>query len=231
MTETAPVMMTAAPVAAETWSEALEFEAPYLIEKLVKDHVVETADEGRALFREVKRYLVLTASDRTVAWAMYSLRIDQVWHQFILFTRQYIDYCRNNFDKYIQHAPSTAPALEGVAHLASSTFDMFVDKYMELFGEPLPDLWYDEKNVTLERRIVNARAGTLSLRDDDDMVELVNSKGEPVFAVETVARAALEFIAGKGTFFVRELPGDIPDEQRIALISTLVEHKLLDLAG
>lgn len=231
MIETAPVLPTAAPVAAKAWSEALAFEAPYLIEKLVKDHIVGTADEGQALFREVKRYLVLTASDRTVAWAMYSLRIDQVWHQFILFTRQYIDYCRNNFDKYIQHAPSTAPAVEGVAKLVPSTLDMFADKYMELFGERLPDLWYDEKNVTLERRIVNARAGTLCLRDDDDMVALVNRNGEPVFAVEMVARAALEFIARTGTFFVRELPGDIPDEQRIALISTLVEHKLLDLAA
>jgi hypothetical protein len=222
-------MTKTSPIAPQVYSQALGFEAPYLIEKLVKDHVVESADEALALFGEVKRYLVLTATDRTVAWAMYSLRIDQVWHQFILFTRQYIDYCLKNFDKYIQHAPSTAPVLEDTSRLTPLTFGMFAERYEELFGEPLPDLWYDEKNVTMDRRIVNARAGTFSLRDDDDMVELLNGEGEPVFAVEQVARPALEFIRGTGTFFVREIP-ELPDEQRIALVSVLVEHKLLDMA-
>jgi hypothetical protein len=230
MTTTALDTTTPATVAAESYSEALAFEAPFLIEKLVKDHVVESADEARTLFREVKRYLVLTIVDPGVVWAMYSLRVDQIWHQFILFTRQYIYYCRQNFDKYIQHAPSTAPVPEGAAKLTPSTFGMFADRYLELFGEPLPELWYDEKNVTLERRIVNSRAGTFGLRDDDDMVELLNGKGEPVFAVDRVARTALEFVAGIGTFFVRELP-ELPDEQKIALVSTLVEYKLLDLAS
>ena len=101
----------------------------------------------------------------------------------------------------------------------------------ELFDEPLPDLWYDEKNVTLERQIASPRAGTFTVRDEGEMVELLNSKGEPVFAVELLAPAALAFIAGTGTFFVRELPGELRDEQRIALVSTLVEHKLLDLVG
>ncbi|MCX4821174.1 hypothetical protein OG883_14890 [Streptomyces sp. NBC_01142] len=221
---------TTEPVAAELPSEALEFDAPFLIEKLLKDHVVESAAEAQALFREVKRFLVLTAADRTVAWAMYSLRVDQIWHQFILFTRQYIDYCLRNFDKYIQHAPSTAPVVEGMERLTPSTFHLFADTYEQLFGEPLPDLWYDGNNVTLGRRIVNARVGSFSLRDDDDMVELLNAKGEAVFAVDQVARAALEFITCTGTFFVRELPGELPDEQRIALVSTLVEYRVLDLA-
>ena len=49
------IMTPPARVAAGAHSEALEFEAPCLIDKLVKDQVVESADEGRALFREVKR--------------------------------------------------------------------------------------------------------------------------------------------------------------------------------
>ena len=82
MTPAQLAIPTTTRVGAKAWSEALAFEAPFLIEKLVKDHVVESADEARALFREVKRYLVMTAADPTVAWAMYSLRIDQIWHQF-----------------------------------------------------------------------------------------------------------------------------------------------------
>jgi len=67
--------------------EALTYEAPFLIEKLLKDHIVDTAEEGQALFAEVKKYIVLTRSDETTLWDMYSLRIDEVWHQFILFGR------------------------------------------------------------------------------------------------------------------------------------------------
>ncbi|MFC7265669.1 glycine-rich domain-containing protein [Streptomyces lutosisoli] len=222
---------TTGSVAAEVWSQALAYEAPFLIEKLTKDHVVESADEAEALFREVKRYLVMVAADRTVVWSMHSLRVDQIWHHFILFTRQYIDYCRLNFGRYVQHAPSTAPPVEGLAPRRPSTFQQFSDAYEKLFGEPLPDLWYDEKSVTVDRRIVNSRVGAVSLRDDEDMVELLNGKGEPLFAVDHVARPALEFITRTGTFFVRELPGDLLDEQRVALVSALVEHKVLDLAA
>jgi hypothetical protein len=224
-----PAMTTTIePVATEVWSQALAYDAPFLIEKLMKDHVVESAEEAEALFREVKRYLVMVAADRTVVWAMHSLRVDQVWHQFILFTRQYIDYCRQNFGRYIQHAPSTAPPVEGLAPRRPSTFKQLAEAYEKLFDEPLPDLWYDEKNVTMDRLIVNSRASIL--RDDEDMVELLNGKGELIFAVDRIARPALEFIANTGTFFVRELPGDLFDEQKVALVSTLVEHKVLDLA-
>ena len=43
--------------------DALDFEAPYLVEKLVKDRVVDSAEQGSALFTEVKRYLVLNQVD------------------------------------------------------------------------------------------------------------------------------------------------------------------------
>ncbi|MFF0156066.1 glycine-rich domain-containing protein [Streptomyces sp. NPDC005263] len=224
------IATTTGSAAEQAWSPALTYEAPFLIEKLMKDRVVESVDEAEALFREVKRYLVMVAADRTAVWAMYSLRVDQVWHHFILFTRQYIDYCRRNFGKYIQHAPSTAPPVEGLAPRRPSTFQQFSDTYENLFGEPLPDLWYDEKSVTPDRRIVNSRLGAVSLREDEDMIELLNGKGEPIFAVDRIARSALEFITRTGTFFVRELPGDLMDDQKIALVSTLVENKILDIA-
>ena len=216
--------------AAARWSRALSYDAPFLVAKLVKDHVVDDPDEALALFREVKRYLVLTAERRDVAWSMYSLRVDAIWHQFILFTTQYIDYCRDNFGRYVQHAPSTAPRVEGAHRGTASTFALFRAQYRELFGEELPDLWYDETNVRIDTRIVNARAGALHVRRDD-MVTLLDAGGEPLFAVEDVAGPALEFIARTGTFFVRELPGALRDDQRIAVIATLVEHRVLDLAA
>ena len=123
--------------------DALHFDAPYLIEKLVKDHVVDSADQGRALFTEVKRYLVLNQVDRTKSWKMYSLRVDEVWHQFVLFTVEYFAFCDKYFGHYAHHAPSNAPD-PGFGHRApEATFAEFSDRYREMFGVELPNVWDD----------------------------------------------------------------------------------------
>ncbi|MCZ8382106.1 hypothetical protein O6P37_24875 [Mycobacterium sp. CPCC 205372] len=225
-------MAEPARASADGYADALAFEAPYLIEKLVKDHVAESVDHAELLFREIKRYFVVTECDAGVTWSMYSLEVDAVWHQFVLFTRQYIDYCRAHFRGYIQHAPSNAPKIRLAAVREPSTFEMFAQRYAQLFDESLPDVWYDDRNVTLARRILFSRADDLTLRDGDDgMVELLDSHGEPIFAVDPVARAALEFMADVRHFFVRELPGDLDDDQRIALVSVMVENRILALAA
>ena len=122
---------------------SLSFEAPYLIEKLVKDHICASEDEARALFREVKRYLFLNRSDQTKIWEMYSFRVDEAWHQFVLFTRQYIDFCMRHYGMYLPHSPSNAPeTAKGSAarDFPVATFKEFHAYYEQVFGEPLPDL-------------------------------------------------------------------------------------------
>ena len=74
---------------------ALAYDAPFLIEKLNKDQIVDSAAEGEMLFTEVKRYLVLTRLDPHISWQMYSTRVDEVWHQFVLFTHEYRELLRS----------------------------------------------------------------------------------------------------------------------------------------
>ena len=64
-----------APQADSGVDDVLAFEAPYLIEKLMKNSIVDTAEEAEALFREVKRYLVLCDGEDNMVWNMYSLRV------------------------------------------------------------------------------------------------------------------------------------------------------------
>jgi hypothetical protein len=72
--------------------ESLAYEAPFLIEKLLKERIVDTKEEAEALFTEVKRFILLVRSDETTLWDMHSLRIDEAWHQFVLFTAEYIEF-------------------------------------------------------------------------------------------------------------------------------------------
>ena len=210
-----------------TFFDALDFEAPYLIEKLLKDCVVDTAEQASALFTEVKRYLVLNHIDRTKSWKMYSLRVDEVWHQFVLFTVEYSAFCDKYFGHYAHHAPSNAPD-PGFGHRApEATFAEFTERYRQMFGAEPPDLWDDSTSIAPHRRIVNERAGQLELRSADDMVDLIGRNGRVLFSVNEIARAALRFIAGTGAFYVRELPGDLTDDEKVALIATLIDMKLL----
>lgn len=42
--------------------------------------------------------------------AMPSRAVDEAWHEFILFTREYAAFCRGAFGRYLHHTPSSALA-------------------------------------------------------------------------------------------------------------------------
>lgn len=210
---------------------ALEYQAPFLIEKLLKEHIVDSASEGETLFTEVKRYLVLTRLDRHVSWQMYSTRVDEVWHQFVLFTREYGMFCDQHLGGFAHHRPSNAPELPWRHDLEPSTFRSFRARYRAVFGRELPECWMDERNITLARRLINEKARRLFVVEDTERVSLVDEGGTIAFSVDTFAAEAVSFIARTPAFYVRELPGDLTDEERIAIAATLVESRLLRVAS
>ena len=209
--------------------DALDHEAPYLIEKLLKECVVDTPEQAEALFTEVKRYLVLNQLDRTKSWQMFSLHVDEVWHQFVLFTVEYVAFCHKYFGHYVHHAPSNAPdpGPEFGERPPTATFDEFAQRYREIFDSPLPDLWRDSSCVTTHRRVLNDRAGHLDLVTADGMVDLLAPSGRVLFSVNDIALEAMQFLASTGAFYVRELPGALDDDEKVALIANLVDLKLL----
>lgn len=212
-------------------SAALDFEAPYLVERLVKHGTAASPQEALALFTEVKRYLVLAATDRNRLWDMYSLRVDEAWHQFILYTAQYSEFCRRFFGHYVHHAPNNAPRSAAHVTVPTASFTQFCDRYRELFGVLPPDVWYDELSVTPASRLRNDLAGKLTLRRQDDMIELMSESGEVLFSINDLAEDALAFVVRMQSFYVRELPGELNDEEKVGLAGALVEGGILRVAG
>ncbi len=209
-------------------TEALEFGAPYVIERLVKDRVCDSAGDAEALFREAKRYLVLCEATTGASYGMYSVMVDAAWHNFILFTAEYTDYGRRYFGSYLHHAPAGSPdEARQIAEEKVASFNDFRVAYEELFGEPLPSVWYDENSVVPSRRVVNDNAEQWSVTVDDDTVALIDSVGDPVLSVDALALPAMSFIARTGDFCVRDLPGDLTDEEKVALITPLVRSGVL----
>src|SRR5215216_1601932 len=215
---------------------ALKYDAPFLIQKLVKDRIAETEEEAEKLFMEVKRFLVLVRNDADVtAWDMYSRRVDEAWHQFVLFTREYIDFSFDHFGSYVQHSPGiAAPQGEEIdgptQEQQPQCFHDFIKRYEEFYGIPLSDVWHDAESVTPGRRVLNDDAGKQMVRAENGHVAILDRNEDVVISVSGPAKDALEFVATTGAFYVRELPGDLTDEEKIGLVTALVEQGVLRVA-
>ncbi len=209
--------------------ELLAFDAPYLVEKLVHRGAARDADEARALFQEVKKYLVLTTVHSELAIPMFSRRVDDAWHQLVLFTREYAAFSREHFGRFVDHTPREesggAPAGEPI-ELAR-----FEQLYSALFGELSP-LWRDAHGMRASSHVAKRRWGKpMTVRRSTERAELVLLREPPVVlcAVSPRAAAALAFAIEIPAFYVRELPGLAADEQ-IALAALLVDLSVLDVS-
>lgn len=211
--------------------ELLEYEAPFLSDKLLKLKVVRSADEATSLFSEVKKYLVLCEVHRASTIPMFSRRVDEVWHQFVLFTAHYDAFARSYFGKFVHHNPVEA-ATDADNLVPEMTFAEFRAAYEALFGA-LPDAWFDELSVEPGSRVLRATwRSPFAVRLAGSKAELVMQREPPVVVcrVDARAAAALEFLIACDVFHVRELPGLTDDDDRVLLCRALVKIGVLFIA-
>jgi len=111
------------------------FEAPYLEERLLKSGTFKSPEEYREAFVEFKKYVGLVGVHKNEPLAMASEKVDEVWHQFILFTRKYHNFCKDTLGEYLHHLPRTSHTPlhpDGDKNVAR--------RYREMYGEP-SKLW------------------------------------------------------------------------------------------
>ncbi len=94
----------------------------------------ETAEN---LKKECLRYLTLCALHPEKEISMFNEMVDEYWHTFLLFSREYFDFCHDLGIPYIHHYPNVSEEKpkEG------ATFSDFEKLYQETFEEDLPALW------------------------------------------------------------------------------------------
>jgi hypothetical protein len=221
-------------VTGHLWDELFAFRAPYLEKKLLMNKIVASQEEAWELFTEVKRYLVMIESDHDHVYPLFALRVDEVWHQFVLFSKEYAAFCERFFGRFLHHYPSNAPGGDSIKRTPEATQGEMEEAYRALFGIDMPDVWRDELSMKPSRRLLrNDLAGAFSVRVDAGKAELVLTadQGDRVLVrVDSWGEAALRFIASHDAFFVRELPGDVHDDDRDALCRALVASYVLRVA-
>jgi hypothetical protein len=117
----------------QTLAQTLLLQHPALVQKICKATLASASDAEHGL-TETLKFLAL-ANENSASECSPSQRVDLVWHEFILFTRLYANFCQQNFGKYIHHEPSA----DGKA--CSSTYQHTLDLYRQRFGAPDPDWW------------------------------------------------------------------------------------------
>jgi hypothetical protein len=210
--------------------EALSYQAPFLIEKLLKERIVDSAEQAQALFTEAIKYLILNRMHPGKQWMMISRLIDEAWHQFVLFTVEYSKFCVRYFGMYLHHAPGNDPNTAARPPSSVPTVGDFRSHYEQVFGMPLPEIWHDATAIRLNQRILISDAGGALRLDSDEpgMVTVRGDKGAMV-SVSELARTALEFALRTKAFYVRELPGDLTDDEKLGLVDTLVKQHVCSL--
>ena len=87
--------------------DVLSYQHKGLIERLM-DKMSLSRNEAEELKSDMLRFLYLCGTDvKSRTFAPPEL-IDEAWHNFILFTREYGGFCKRYFGGFIHHAPNTS---------------------------------------------------------------------------------------------------------------------------
>ncbi len=97
-------MNTASPTRSVSLNAVMNYTHPGLVERL-QDKLNLPHEDAQLLFDDTKRFLYLCAiSDSPIAPPEM---VDEGWHNFILYTADYTQFCQRFFGRMINHFPKT----------------------------------------------------------------------------------------------------------------------------
>jgi len=68
--------------------------------------------------------------------------IDLMWHIFLLYTRDYADYCQRYFGEFLHHQPDLVPYFEEKGFEFEPNLEKFLNYTFDLFGESVIRRWF-----------------------------------------------------------------------------------------
>ena len=91
----------------------LGFIKSYLFHKSIKNKIYNkhpqlTPDESHLVFRALRDYFWMCNKANRNMVAMPSQIVDEAWHEFILFTRNYEQFCSKALGRFLHHTPTEA---------------------------------------------------------------------------------------------------------------------------
>lgn len=115
-----------------TWADDVLGQMPVLKSKLAAISILNELD-AKLLLTETLKFLYLIAKYKQSLSP--SIIVDLTWHEFILYTRLYHDFCMDKFGRFIHHTPG------GDASENQRKFLKTLHYYILNFGEPPQEIW------------------------------------------------------------------------------------------
>jgi hypothetical protein len=131
--------------------EVLAYRHPAVVRRYAKEHGA-TLGEAEAVFQETLKWLYLCyrgiiAGPESVGCPMTPeiAQLDEMWHTFMLFTRDYADFCERYFGFFLHHVPNedeeeTPEDPQTVRAQLERHFGLVYD----VLGEETLQSWYEE---------------------------------------------------------------------------------------
>jgi hypothetical protein len=120
--------------ALEMLDAARSFDMKNIVDRYCKEQN-ESIERGNKIADELRHFLILCALDKSKGYAIRN-PIDEMWHIFIIFTKDYFNFCRKLGRPYIHHAPTE----EGTKKLRAKER---LDSYIELLSDYRTSFGYD----------------------------------------------------------------------------------------
>ncbi len=116
-------------------ADIFNYEAPFLKARMVGTHFDSENEFDEAFSEFIKFMSIVKSSSAPVG--MFSKEVDSVWHEFIIHTKQYFEFCQDYFGRYIHHIPTENTKDN---RYKTPTFESFKTQYEKRFGQLSP-LW------------------------------------------------------------------------------------------
>lgn len=135
--------------------EVLSYQHPAVVRRFIKDHP-EKAEQAETLFSDLMRFFWASkrhAADRQRAPQDDDLNfvfimdeemrdIDQMWHVFLLYTKDYMDFCDKYFGEYLHHLPDIVPTFERGSFEFEGNLNKFLSYAYDHVGEETVKRWF-----------------------------------------------------------------------------------------
>lgn len=138
-----------------TLEEITNYKNPAVVRRFQKEHP-DKADRADQIFSDLMRFFWGTKrhyQDRQRDPENEKLQfffimdedmreIDQMWHVFLLYTRDYLDFCQKHFGEYLNHQPDLVPYFEQKGFEFETNLERFLNYNFEVFGEDVLRRWF-----------------------------------------------------------------------------------------
>jgi hypothetical protein len=142
--------MTAATILPATLAEVLAYRHPGDVRRYAKEQHA-SPEEAEEVFQETLKWLYLCGyclrEDFACAMTVELARLDEMWHTFLMFTRDYADFCARYFGSFLHHVPEEdeEEVREAGAQAVREQLERQFGLAYDVLGEDTLKRWYEEE--------------------------------------------------------------------------------------